>query len=126
MAAGGLGGDPVTLAKGGALRGSPVTARAAFVSAFLGNSWSRAREGRDGRGDREGQRGLGVQMCFSCGREEGKWDPVCSTRGQGCLGGVKGILGSPEQGQSPWQQQQHPRQSLSHRLGDLMSSSPNP
>lgn len=55
MAAGGLGGDPVTSAKGDALQGSPVTARADFVSAFLGNSWSRARE--DGMGEGTGSWG---------------------------------------------------------------------
>lgn len=52
MAAGDFGGDPATSAKGGCLQGSPVTAKAAFVSAFLGNSWSRARE--DGMGEGTG------------------------------------------------------------------------
>lgn len=73
VAAGGLGSDPVTWAKGDALQGSPVAARAAFVSAFLGTSWSRARE--DGKGEgTEGQQG-GVQVA----------SPVAERRGSGSL-----------------------------------------
>lgn len=86
MAAGGLGGDPVPLAEGGALRGSPVTARAAFVSAFLGNSWSRARE--DGMGE-------------GTGRDSGGWgcrcaSPVAERRGNGILCAAHGDRGAWE------------------------------
>lgn len=86
VAAGGLGSDPVTWAKGDALQGSPVAARAAFVSAFLGtNQLEQSQGGREGRGN-GGTAGWGTGG-FSCGREEEKWEPLCSM--------VTGVPGRP-------------------------------
>lgn len=100
MAAGGLGGDPVTLAKGGALRGSPVTARAAFVSAFLGNSWSRAREDGMGEGTGRDSGGWGCR----CGRSlllwqrGGEMGSCVQHTGTGVPGRGEGDFGVPRAG----------------------------
>lgn len=97
MAAGGLGGDPVTWAKGDALQGSPVTARAAFVSAFLGNSWSRAREDGMEEGTRRdrGAGGADLLLPWQRGGEMGSFVQHTVT---GVPGRADGDFGVPRAG----------------------------